>query len=193
MFGMQPGQPAQPDTQAPVQQVTSPRQQPAVAALQAALPPRTPTATAFIRRNTPVLLTLGCIANATSGTTFLSRAFASLVGLPVTHDFETVTSTVAPVVMAAGITLFGMVGAAHYFGQPEPAALPPALPPQPAEPLPPLEMTVVTIDPEPLASSTESGDPRADPASAGAHTDDTRLDVREVEPTPVAAAPSPTV
>ena len=192
MFGMRPDQPRQPDAPAPLQR-TSPRPQPAVAALQAALPQRTPSATEVIRTNTPVLLAAGCIANATGGAALLSGRFADLVGLPVPHDFETVTLSVAPVVMAAGLALFGTVGVAYCLRPPEPAALPPALPPQPAEPLPPLEMIVLTVDPDPSAPAAGQADTQAGPASAAAHADDIRLDVREIEPTPVAAAPSPPV
>jgi hypothetical protein len=208
MVGAQPGQPVLAAPAAPAQR-SSPRAQPAVAAIQAALPPRVPSTAERIRRNWPVLLTIAGISNATGTAVMLGRTAAFVIHAPVSSEFQLISTTVAPVMVAGGIALMGTVVGAHCVGTNDQPAAAPAHPEAPAEPLPPIEFTVVTVESE---TGTEMGtqtDVRADASedvraeavpytqgdstSVAEHADEVRLDMRELEMTLMSAASRPTV
>lgn len=216
MVGTQPGEPRPASPTAPVQRI-SPRPQPAVAAIQAALPPRVPSTTERLRRNMPLLLTIGGIADATGATIMVGRGITFALDIPVSSDFRQVSTVVAPVVMAAGLALMGAVAGAHFFGPNDPPLAPqgaaPEIPEEAAEPLSPVEFTVVTVDTEAAAlpegqahaHADAPADPpaeaaleavrysRGDSATAAERPDDVRLDIRELEMTAVSPALRSTV
>ena len=216
MVGMQSGQPVPAAPGVPVQRV-SPRPQPALAAIQAALPPRVPSTTERLRRNMPLLLTIGGIADATGATIMVGRAVTYALDIPVSSDFRQVSTVVAPVVMAAGLALMGAVAGAHFSGPNDPPLAPhgaaPEIPGEAAEPLAPVEFTVVTVDTEAAAlpegeayaEADAPADPpaeaaleavrytRGDSPTAAERPDDLRLDIRELETTAVSPALRSTV